>query len=246
MQSFTTGQSHTRFLPRIALVLVCAAALPPLLARFAGVPGYTAFLLFVLLLLLCLVTAAIGVLSLLRGLYRRSRISITNGATATVIGIAPVLAGVLILGPGRLTAPPIHDISTDPADPPAFVAARQLRSAGDNSLDYGGARVAGLQRRAYPDIRPLASPLPPARALEAAERTARELGWRITAADPAAGRLEATDTTKVFGFTDDIVLRVRPEDGGSRIDLRSASRVGVGDLGANAARLRRFARAFGG
>jgi uncharacterized protein (DUF1499 family) len=69
---------------------------------------------------------------------------------------------------------------------------------------------------------------------------ATALGWEIVAASEDDGRFEATDTTFWFGFKDDVVVRIRPEGDGSRIDLRSVSRVGVGDLGANAARIKRF------
>jgi len=82
--------------------------------------------------------------------------------------------------------------------------------------------------------------LPPDRAFARAQAAARALGWRIVAAAPAEGRLEASDTTWWFGFTDDIVVRVRATAQGSRIDVRSASRVGRSDLGVNARRIRAF------
>ncbi|HQX74726.1 MAG TPA: DUF1499 domain-containing protein, partial [Thermoflexales bacterium] len=74
---------------------------------------------------------------------------------------------------------------------------------------------------------------------------ARSLGWQIHHTDAARGMLEASETTFWFGFTDDIVIRVRPHHEGSRIDLRSVSRVGRGDLGANARRILRFSTVFG-
>ena len=66
------------------------------------------------------------------------------------------------------------------------------------------------------------------------------MGWEVVAADPAAGRIEAVATTFWFGFKDDIVVRVAPAGAGSLIDARSKSRVGVGDLGTNAQRLRAY------
>ena len=84
--------------------------------------------------------------------------------------------------------------------------------------------------------------LPPAQAFERAERAARSMGWQIVAAKPDALRIEATDTTLMFGFKDDIVIRIRPAAGGSRVDMRSVSRVGRSDLGANARRIREFMR----
>ena len=136
--------------------------------------------------------------------------------------------------------PPIHDITTDTQNPPAFVAVLPLRQDAPNPATYGGDSVAEQQHRAYPDIRPLELHIPPAQAFDRALAAAREMGWSINAADRAAGRIEATATTTWFGFKDDIVVRIRPEGAGSRIDVRSVSRVGRGDLGTNAARVRAY------
>jgi uncharacterized protein (DUF1499 family) len=136
--------------------------------------------------------------------------------------------------------PPIHDVTTDPDDPPEFVAVAARRPGARNPVEYGGPAVAAQQRRAFPDLVPLDLAVPPERAWAAVEAAARALGWEIVAAMPAEGRLEATATTPWFGFKDDVVVRVRARDGGSRIDVRSLSRIGVGDLGVNAARIRAF------
>jgi uncharacterized protein (DUF1499 family) len=77
-----------------------------------------------------------------------------------------------------------------------------------------------------------------------AEATARAMGWEIVAAEPGEGRIEATDTTMWFGFKDDIVIRIVPEGEGSRLDIRSMSRVGKSDLGKNADRIRKFLAAL--
>jgi uncharacterized protein (DUF1499 family) len=138
------------------------------------------------------------------------------------------------------TKPPIHDITTDTGDPPRFVAVVPLRRDARNPVEYGGPEIAAQQRNAYPDIAPATLPLPPAQAFERAERAARAQGWDIVAAVPAEGRIEATDTTRWFGFKDDVVIRVRPEGAGSRVDVRSVSRIGRGDVGANARRIREF------
>ena len=106
--------------------------------------------------------------------------------------------------------------------------------------------VDAAQRNAWPELRPLDSPLPPAEAFARAAATAHALGWRIHAQDAATGLIEASATTFWFGFVDDVVIRVRPHAEGSRIDLRSVSRVGQGDLGANARRIARFSAAFSG
>ncbi len=136
--------------------------------------------------------------------------------------------------------PPIHDITTDPQDPPQFVALLRLRANAPNASDYGGRQIAEQQRRAYPDVRPLLSSLPPARLFPYVEGVARAMGWEIVAAASDEGRLEATDTTLWYGFKDDIVVRVARERGGSRVDVRSVSRVGRSDLGTNARRIRAF------
>ena len=136
--------------------------------------------------------------------------------------------------------PPIHDISTDLDDPPAFVAVLPARGPESNPVEHGGAAVADAQRQAYPDVQPLTLALPSADAFGLALREARAMGWEIAAQDPAAGRIEATATTLWFGFRDDVVVRVTPSNGGSRIDVRSLSRVGVSDVGANAKRVRAY------
>jgi uncharacterized protein (DUF1499 family) len=140
--------------------------------------------------------------------------------------------------------PPIHDITTDTADPPAFVALAE-RPGAANPVAYGGADIARQQKAAYPDVVPIVLPEPPARAFARVQEAVASLGWDVAAADPEAGRLEATDTTRWYGFKDDIVIRVRSDGAGSRIDVRSLSRVGRSDLGANARRIRRFRAALG-
>jgi uncharacterized protein (DUF1499 family) len=136
--------------------------------------------------------------------------------------------------------PPIHDITTDTENPPPFVATLPLRADAQNPPDYGGEQVATQQRAAFPAIQPVSAPLPPDRTFALAVATAEDQGWEIVAAVPAEGRIEATDTTFWWGFKDDIVIRIRPENSGSRLDIRSKSRVGIGDFGVNAARVEAF------
>lgn len=162
-------------------------------------------------------------------------------------GIALAMLGVVI---GLVTAyvpwrwrqvadevPPIHDVTTDTADPPAFEAILPLRADAPNPSEYEGDSIARMQREAYPDVQPLVLEVPPARAFERALEAARDMGWEIVSSDPSRMRIEATDTTFWFGFADDVVVRVEPADGGSRIDVRSVSRVGRGDVGTNAERI---------
>jgi len=115
-----------------------------------------------------------------------------------------------------------------------------LRAQAPNPATYGGPAVAAQQHEHYPDIAPADYPVDPGAAFDAALAAARELGWNVVAMDESTGRIEAIDRTFWFGFVDDIVIRVRPTAAGSRIDIRSVSRVGVGDVGTNAARVRAF------
>jgi uncharacterized protein (DUF1499 family) len=138
-------------------------------------------------------------------------------------------------------APPIHDITTDVQNPPEFVAVVPLRADASNPPEYAGIETATQQRQVYPHIRPLLLEIPADAAFERAQATALALGWTIVAAEPAAGRIEATDRTRWFGFYDDVVVRVTPVDARRAVvDVRSKSRVGRGDAGENARRIQRF------
>ncbi len=162
-------------------------------------------------------------------------------AIGIVVGIGTFLVPWSQLRTAR-SVPPIHDITTDLEDPPQFVTILPLRADAPNPADHGGPEIAEQQRSAYPDIVTASFDLPPERLFESALATAESLGWEIVAADAEAGRIEATDTTFWFGFKDDVVIRVRASEGGSRVDLRSVSRVGRGDVGKNAARISTYLR----
>lgn len=136
--------------------------------------------------------------------------------------------------------PMIHDITTDTVNPPTFVALAEARKAAPNGLDYKGAEIAEQQRKAYPDVAPMASRLPPPELFMKAEEAARTAGWDIAAADLRAGRIEATTTSLIYGFKDDIVIRITPAGDGSQLDIRSMSRMGLSDVGMNAKRIRKF------
>ncbi len=137
-------------------------------------------------------------------------------------------------------APAIHDIATDTDNPPSFVALLPIRRNAPNGAEYGGPAVAAKQRDAYPDVRPALLDVPPGEAFDRALAAARAMRWTIAAADRTDGRIEATATTTWFGFKDDVVVRVVPAGTGSRVDVRSVSRVGIGDLGTNARRIREY------
>jgi uncharacterized protein (DUF1499 family) len=138
------------------------------------------------------------------------------------------------------SVPRIHDISTDTENPPPFVAVLPLRKDAENTAVYGGKEIAEQQRKGYPDIQPLLLDVPPQVAFTRARDTAESMGWTLVASNPVEGRIEATDRTLWYGFKDDIVIRVAPSGGGSRVDVRSVSRVGRSDIGINAQRIRQF------
>jgi uncharacterized protein (DUF1499 family) len=136
--------------------------------------------------------------------------------------------------------PGIHDITTDVQNPPAFVAIAPLRADASNPVEYAGDSVAQVQREAYPDIQPLMLAMPVDSAFTLAVLAAREMGWEMVDQDRRQGRIEATATTPWMGFKDDVVIRVSSASGISRVDVRSKSRVGRGDVGANAKRIRQY------
>ena len=177
----------------------------------------------------------------------RDRAAFVLGS-ARAVAAAAIVAGLgaaaVPLGLQRLAraVPPIHDITTDTDDPPPFevvLAARRATGA-TNTADYGGPEIASAQKAAYPEVKPLVLSDPPPRAFERALDAVRAMGWEVADVDPRRGRIEATDTTRWFAFKDDVVVRVRPEGAGSRVDVRSLSRVGKSDVGTNARRIRGF------
>lgn len=166
-----------------------------------------------------------------------------RGFALAVVGLA---GGLIVAGipwqwwQKAQRVPPIHDITTDTETPPVFVAILPLRAGAPNTADYGGPEVAAQQRAGYPDLGPLTLQVSPQQAFERALAAARAMGWEIVAAEPGDGRIEATATTFWFGFKDDVVVRVAPAGSGSRIDVRSVSRVGRSDVGANAERIEAY------
>jgi uncharacterized protein (DUF1499 family) len=157
---------------------------------------------------------------------------------ALVIGLAAV-AIPLATARRAQRLPSIHDVTTDLDNPPAFQAILPKRADAPNTLERTP-QLALLQREGYPDLAPITLPMPPAATFDRALSVAQSSGWEIVTADKSSGRIEATDTTRWFGFTDDVVVRLTPWGAGTRVDVRSAARTGAGDLGRNASRIRRF------
>jgi uncharacterized protein (DUF1499 family) len=188
-----------------------------------------------------LLAALFGVVALLLALFTQPRRYLVRALIAIVLGVIAFVPPMLFKHKAG-SVPAIHDITTDTANPPPFQALLAQRADAPNSAVYGGTEVAAKQHAAYPDIQPLQFDAPPATVFKAALDTARSMGWAIAAQVPDEGRIEATATTFWFGFKDDVVIRLRPEAGGTRVDVRSESRVGGSDVGANAARIRAYSR----
>lgn len=190
-------------------------------------------------------TAVVSLLGLVVTMLRRP-----EARRGVGLALACFVLGVVVIGmPASFLylsgpKPPIHDITTDTQDPPQFVSVLPLRADAPNTTRYGGEPIASQQRRAYPDLQPLVLNVPPPQAFERALAAVRRLGWDLVGADASAGRIEATDTTFWFGFKDDVVVRLRAADGGTRVDVRSLSRVGGGDVGTNAKRIRTYLAAL--
>jgi len=239
------GWPLLRRLPALAFALAALAASVALASGLGHRLGLWDFRFGFELLRAAAWTGLAGALACAAAAAWALREHLLGALLASLLGLA--LGGAAFGVPWALIArasgaPPIHDVTTDTAHPPRFVALAELRRASPNGIAYGGPAVARLQHRAYPDIVPLAVGLHPEDAFQRCLDAARGLGWKIVAADPAALRIEATDTTPFFGFKDDIVIRITPLGQASRIDLRSASREGRGDLGTNARRIRAFYR----
>jgi uncharacterized protein (DUF1499 family) len=164
------------------------------------------------------------------------------GALALIVALG-VTAVPLRLRQMAASAPPIHDITTDTANPPTFEAVLPLRTDARNPLDYTQ-EVARQQRDAYPDIKPLILEIPAAQVFDRALRAAHDAGWDVVHVSADTWRIEATDTTPFFGFKDDVVVRLTPVGSRTVVDVRSVSRIGRGDLGTNARRIREYLAAL--
>lgn len=222
--------SSRRRLDRVAWVALGLVLLGPFLAWLRLVPALVGFGLFALGGVVCLVVGLVGLVHLVRG---------RGLAVARVLAL--VMGVVFIaLAARSADAPRINDFTTDVTDPPRFVDAAAIPANVGRDLGYPP-DFAAVQQVCCADLKTLRLPVAPAGAFGAAVTAAERMpGWTITRRDPGAGELEAVATTRVFGFQDDIAIRIRRDGDGSLIDVRSKSRDGRGDMGANAARIRTF------
>lgn len=227
--------SHARYPGRVRDILGALAASAfvagPLLAFLRLVPGLLGFALFALGGLLAVLVALASIVQVIRG----KRFGI-GAAAATICAV--VFVGAAAASGG---GPRINDFTTNPADPPAFVALLKEGPNPNRDMAYP-ADFAAVQAECCADLVPAHLAADPAttfvRAKHAADGMER---WEVVEASAADGRIEAIATTRLFGFKDDVVIRIRPApDGGSLVDVRSKSRDGKGDIGANAARIRAY------
>jgi uncharacterized protein (DUF1499 family) len=241
------GERRSRAAVAAAVLGVLAvgdAILGPLLAH-AGIvrPAAGFFLLFPV----AAIEALLGLIFAVVGFVRTRAGSRGAGRGLAWLGFAcstALLAALAQAVAPSLGLPTINDITTNPDDPPVFEVALSDPANAGRDMGYP-TDFAAKQREAYPDLAPIALPVPPGEALERARRAAETLGWEIAEVRPpqsdgADAVLEARQTSALFRFVDDIVVRVRASDGGSVVDVRSKSRVGRGDLGVNARRIRAF------
>lgn len=230
---------HTSRLSQLAIFLAVDAAVlfvsMPLVAKMGALPSRISFPLFMLGGLLGLIALVTALLALYTTRPAKGRAGRRLAWGALAMSVA-VLGGVAFAASEGGGAPPINDITTDPNDPPQF-------SSPDKA--YPG-EFAIIQRKFYTDLAPIQVDETPDQAFAAVKAAVESFGWQIVTEDAATGAIEATDTTRMFRFVDDIAIRIRPDGAGSRVDVRSKSREGRGDLGVNAARIRRLRDALAG
>jgi uncharacterized protein (DUF1499 family) len=228
-----------------ALVALATAGLALLLLALAG-PMYrigilalpSAFGLLRWAAYLGIVALIVAVAAGAWAYFRRLRLPFVVAALGLLVGLV-ALAIPYRWQRAAQSVPPIHDISTDLENPPAFKAVIAARQEAPNGLERT-ADLADQQRTGYPDIEPLTLSQPRDQVFDRAMAVIGSLGWEVVNADKASGIIEATDTTTWFGFKDDIAVRLTPWGSGTRVDVRSVSRVGVSDVGTNARRIREF------
>ena len=221
-----------------ALALGALAIILPMLGGLGTRAGVWSWPIGLLLTPLGLLVAVIGLLLGAVALLRLRKTGHAPGAAVAGTGIS----AMSFLYLGYLVAlsfilPRIHNISTDIEDPPEFTMAASLRGEGDNPLFYDSEVIGPVQREAFPGLGPLELDLPPRRVYELARGALLDMGLELVREAPEQGEIEAVATTFWFGFKDDVVVRLRATDPGTRMDVRSVSRVGIGDFNANADRI---------
>jgi len=216
---------------RLGIAAVVAFVVGPVLAHLGILPALGGFAVFGLGGLLGIVATVVGIIGAVRG--GGVGLGLVCGALVAIVFVAVASRG------GKV--PRINDITTDTTNPPQFVAAGSIPRNQGRDMAYPGPSFAEQQRAGYPELAPLPVAGSPDDVYKRVEAAARQMPtWQITRNDPAAHALEGVDTTALFQFQDDFVIEVRPQGSGSVVQMRSKSRDGKGDIGANAARINAF------
>jgi uncharacterized protein (DUF1499 family) len=238
----TKGARIARWATGVIMIALVVAALGLTLARYDIIGKLTGFSAFMAGALVALLGLLLGLIALWRG--RQVPLSARKGLLGA-IAIAAFYVGFLATRPMAAgDAPALHDLTTNLADPPQFEV---LALRKDNLVGVGTVENwRKIHAQAYGRLQAVTIAQPVAVVAAKAERLAREAGWAIAKSDPARGHLEATASVSYIRFQDDVVVRIRPDASGlkSTVDMRSVSRVGVGDLGINARRIDDFLTAL--
>lgn len=191
-------------------------------------------------LMVAILLGTIAFFITLIGLIKTRNLGALNAAGWLAIAFGVLAVNQTISMVNGFGGPPIHDITTDTENPPEFVTVVNLRKPGENTTSYVDDGTANKQLEAYPDIETIVLEDDAETVFARAMTAAKEMGWEIVASEPAEGHIEAVATTPFVGFKDDVVIRVRAGDAGTIVDVRSKSRIGKGDAGVNAKRIRAY------
>ena len=223
---------------RLALFALAVAALSIVIMRsgiLEIVPALATFAAALIFAALAVLLSFLGFVAI----WRQGLSGLGPAILGLILGLL-LLAYPAYLGYRATKLPAISDITTDPGDPPRFDVLARLRPRG--RIDYPGGAVADAQRAAYPDIVPLQETVSPKQVYDIAFALVTKRKWHVVDARAPGGRrdavIEAVARTPIMGFRDDVVIRVSATGAGARVDIRSASRYGLYDFGANAARIR--------
>ncbi|MDG2307347.1 MAG: DUF1499 domain-containing protein [Candidatus Binatia bacterium] len=229
------GGAPATWLDWIGFAAAGALVLGPLLGWFRVIPALPAFYLFVLGGLLSVIAGVSALIQAARGR------GFGAGRTAALLGGMIFIFTTSTVGRGSVT----NDFTTDLHDPPVFEHAATLPANAARDMAYDPSFEAE-QKKCCADLASLELPVPVEKAFEVALQAARAMpAWTVVWDDPASGRIEAVVVTRVFGFKDDVAIRVRSDGTASRLDMRSKSRDGRGDIGANSARIRAYLASIG-
>ena len=226
---------------RIAVFSAVAALVSIVVVRFGFLEMKPALMTF----FGALVCAGLSILVAFAGfvaLWRNGSRGIGRILTALLMNVL-ILAYPAYLAMKYRNLPPIHDITTDPINPPQFDALARLRGTdGANTAVYAGLYSAEQQRAAYPEIEPVELDVTAQHAFDIVRRLVTRRKWlvideRAPQLPRQPGHIEAVAKTPVMGFREDVAIRITADDDGSRVDIRSSSRYFEHDLGSNAARV---------